>query len=349
MFNIIKQESLLNCCNNYYLGALFKCNNYLFFKTNEKILEFFNCNFKKIVSKKLCDSYITITVGEENCFYALKQDDYDYIYILNDKFIEVDRIFLNVSRNFKKIIKSISYNKNKIYILTSDLLYSVTTNGDFIKVELNQSNLENFNNKSETIYFKNLNGCCIEKNKKSKIIFSSVGFFCDKLYVSYIINNSSYVSLISKNGNIINKIYIDDNIEVNSILTVNENLEFLVTKVGKYNYLYITDYCCSKIKKIDNCNICLEPCKKDKCHVCDCKQQYCDLLESIALEEAAISHILNAEGEKIQKAVCLSNNICDLLKINESVTKTISNVNILEQILLEKLNSLKIDFKNMCK
>lgn len=33
------------------------------------------------------------------------------------------------------------------------------------------------------------------------------------------------------------------------------------------------------------------------------------LLQSIALEETAISHILNAEGEKLQKGISLSCNL----------------------------------------
>lgn len=34
-------------------------------------------------------------------------------------------------------------------------------------------------------------------------------------------------------------------------------------------------------------------------------QAITDLIESVALEETALSHILNAEGEKIQKMVAL--------------------------------------------
>lgn len=62
------------------------------------------------------------------------------------------------------------------------------------------------------------------------------------------------------------------------------------------------------------------------------------LLQSIALEEAAISHILNAEGEKIQKALSLHN--CDyknILEVNKSVQETIEKVTCLEMILKEKL------------
>lgn len=51
------------------------------------------------------------------------------------------------------------------------------------------------------------------------------------------------------------------------------------------------------------------------------------LLQSIALEETAISHILNAEGEKLQKAISLSE--CshdDLLDVNKSVEDMVDKI-----------------------
>ena len=39
------------------------------------------------------------------------------------------------------------------------------------------------------------------------------------------------------------------------------------------------------------------------------------LLQSIALEEAAIAHILNAEGEKLQKAISISCDQKDLIEV----------------------------------
>ncbi|GAV11230.1 hypothetical protein ABN764_02210 [Paenibacillaceae sp. P-4] len=58
------------------------------------------------------------------------------------------------------------------------------------------------------------------------------------------------------------------------------------------------------------------------------------LLTSIALEEIGLSHIINAEGEKIQailrdRDVCLS----EALQINESVDRMLRNV-VKNQILL---------------
>lgn len=65
------------------------------------------------------------------------------------------------------------------------------------------------------------------------------------------------------------------------------------------------------------------------------------LLQSIALEETALAHILNAEGEKLQKAICLPNAcIEDLISINNSVANTIDKVTALEHVLKDKLELL---------
>lgn len=65
-----------------------------------------------------------------------------------------------------------------------------------------------------------------------------------------------------------------------------------------------------------------------------------EIMHSIALEEAGIAHILNAEGEKIQKAVAMSDNIEDLICVNESVKRTLTQVTLLEGMLYSKLETL---------
>lgn len=63
-----------------------------------------------------------------------------------------------------------------------------------------------------------------------------------------------------------------------------------------------------------------------------------DLIESIALEETALSHILNAEGEKIQKVLAMQEvDFCRIMEANESVANMVSTVAGLETILKEKL------------
>lgn len=61
-----------------------------------------------------------------------------------------------------------------------------------------------------------------------------------------------------------------------------------------------------------------------------------DLIQSVALEQTALSHILNAEGEKIQKAVS-DPEIYDVLAINKSVVKMVKSISILETVLQSKL------------
>ncbi|HJV44325.1 MAG TPA: hypothetical protein VJ824_01220 [Bacillota bacterium] len=59
------------------------------------------------------------------------------------------------------------------------------------------------------------------------------------------------------------------------------------------------------------------------------------LLASIALEEISLSHIMNAEGEKIQKVLKMEHSsLADILKINNSVERTLRNV-IKKQMLLQ--------------
>ncbi len=67
-------------------------------------------------------------------------------------------------------------------------------------------------------------------------------------------------------------------------------------------------------------------------------QAVTDLIESIALEEVALSHILNAEGEKIQAALAMEDmDMCKLLEINDSVTAMVQAVANLELVLKDKL------------
>lgn len=89
--------------------------------------------------------------------------------------------------------------------------------------------------------------------------------------------------------------------------------------------------CCERNKKGCGC-----PCPDP----CDCTK---DLIESIALVESALAHILNAEGEKLQKAVSLACSVEELLKINRSVRSTLIHATFLEQTLFAKLETVCSD------
>lgn len=76
-----------------------------------------------------------------------------------------------------------------------------------------------------------------------------------------------------------------------------------------------------------------------------CREQAInDLIESVALEETALSHILNAEGEKLQKIIAMCNvSPHMILEANRSVKSLINSVTRLEVILQSKLDTVSCD------
>lgn len=66
-------------------------------------------------------------------------------------------------------------------------------------------------------------------------------------------------------------------------------------------------------------------------------QAITDMITSVALEQTALSHILNAEGEKIQKIVANSTGAGEMLAVNESVRSMVSAITRLEMVLHGKL------------
>ena len=70
------------------------------------------------------------------------------------------------------------------------------------------------------------------------------------------------------------------------------------------------------------------------------EQAVTDIIASVALQETALSHILNAEGEKIQKMVSLPDVTPEvLLSTNKSVESMVNAVTRLEMILQTKLSA----------
>ncbi len=68
-----------------------------------------------------------------------------------------------------------------------------------------------------------------------------------------------------------------------------------------------------------------------------------DVITSIALEEAGIKGILDAEGAKIQQAVALDLTTEELLAVNDSVNAMVTEITALEEVLLQKLTLVSVD------
>ena len=71
---------------------------------------------------------------------------------------------------------------------------------------------------------------------------------------------------------------------------------------------------------------------------CTLDQVVVDLLESIALQESALSHILCAESQKMKTALNMEElDLCKLLEVNDSATNMVHAVANLELVLKDKL------------
>jgi len=67
------------------------------------------------------------------------------------------------------------------------------------------------------------------------------------------------------------------------------------------------------------------------------EQSINSILTSIAMEEAALSHILNAEGEKIQYVLANCADVDDVIKTNESVKSLVDSISDLQLTLKSKM------------
>ncbi|MEG0806051.1 MAG: hypothetical protein RR364_02105 [Lachnospiraceae bacterium] len=66
-------------------------------------------------------------------------------------------------------------------------------------------------------------------------------------------------------------------------------------------------------------------------------QAITDIIESVALEQTAISHILNAEGEKLQAVIAKATDADQMLAVNKSVHSMVGAITRLEMVLQAKL------------
>lgn len=66
-------------------------------------------------------------------------------------------------------------------------------------------------------------------------------------------------------------------------------------------------------------------------------QAITDIITSVALEQTALGHIINAEGEKIQKIVANSQTAEEMLAVNKSVKSMLDSITRLEMVLQGKL------------
>ncbi|MDD2377414.1 MAG: hypothetical protein PHD10_01955 [Bacilli bacterium] len=334
--NVLKKIPLKNSINNQYVNCVYANNNYYFLVPSLDLVfkyDMFLDNFENYVTEK---KYISITYNKiDNLFYLIRENDINNIYVADLEFKEVGLIKLNISEKYRQNINDIYYNekKKRIYITTNDYVYSVTEDGYFIKEEYD---ITKVGTKTTTTMVKELDGSCYPITTVVPIpntYFTCCFSFGNSLWISYVREDSSYLIRLSSKGSLIESNYIDSDIKINSIISINDCINLLILSDDVYNYIYITDV--NYYNKEQQCEHIIDGIKIEQCE--DCCSNILSSIASIALE---LSNILMTEGKKLNKIVKETTNSNEILEVSNSVNKTIDKITELEQLLIDKIESV---------
>lgn len=135
-----------------------------------------------------------------------------------------------------------------------------------------------------------------------------------------------------------------DNEQIQSVLPTNYQIRdiaacsaeagvfyLLATRDYRFNYAIRCELCSAKCENISPCD--------------EYRQSLGGVISSISKIEESIAEILSAESRKIRKVLLCTDDCAEIIRINESVNKTISQVTQLEQVLCSKMNMAR-DFYN---
>ncbi len=331
--------------------------NNLYGPVKENLCDFLDNNDNSInhifidaISKyKYCSPYI------DDMYIVLKHNNVKQLFIVDKCFCIKHVVDLKIPNCYhKEEFLSICYDNSscKIYIAQKSKIFSITIDGDFINDEINDISLKKIITENSSINEISQN-CCKPNVKILKPCICSIGFSENSVLVIYEKNKSVFIAKLTKAGNLVNEQYIDDDICSTYIIDNHCSLFVIAQKNSCFNYIYTFNKSKPLCKKHKNhCEIILNSeCRVDiECPdlPCSLEGSLCEVVRSIALIENGIAKLISCESEKIKSAI--ENTVCnkDLIDINNSVSKTIMNITMLEQMLKEKLE-IAINLHDTCK
>lgn len=295
-----------NCCDFFFLE-----------QSGLKVIKWSHCLEIQVIELERKYSFICYD-ADEQCFWALAEFNSCLIYRLDLCFHEVGNIV--VCANCQQRAVSLSCTRQTVCIVFLD--YILHYNKCTQKIDC----IKNQEDCVKNICYITNNSCNAKLYFEGRKQFLGISCSCDE-HLDICIQKQ--YKAINMSANV-----CDDKCDAfRFYVLISENCS---------NELSLAEYCVhfsEKCKDFYSFN----PCDSSECGNSCNTPNHCgayEIMHSIALEEAGLAHILNAEGEKIQKAVALSNNIEQLICVNNSVKKTITQVTLLEGFLYSKLEAL---------
>ena len=242
----------------------------------------------------------------EECFWAIESTEYNRIFKLNGKLQEIDYIPFENKRCDYREMRGISYDcaKNVLVVAFNDAIFEITKTGEARSVIRNLCPYV-LNVASIAPYL----AIAVNDDKQQNILY----------YEGCKLVKTENIPLVYRIRDIVYN-------------PCKPTLMILATKHCKYPRIF----CCPSNLDVDCCHkiLCHKKCKPDVP-----PEDKCSVIESVAKMETALSHILNAEGEKLQKAVAIADSVGELLEMNQSIHKTLILASQLEHILYAKLEA----------
>ena len=306
-----------NLCERYRGMAFDGCFFYLTMPQNRRIDQFTQA-FAPAGCHEVNRAYTCLCYDStEHCFWACAEASCTCLYQLDCSLREIDRISLPSCVGACSRIMGLSFNcaNNTLLVAFPDLVVEITKSGVCGGILQDICGGTYVSVLSISPYYITVQRCA---PGQKLFIYSSAGSLVSSVCVpaEYRVEDLVYDPCCDSNAT---------------------TLRFLLLATRNFCYPRIL------VWEMATGDMTLDACNDEVCGSCCCGgggECACDLIESIALVETALSHILNAEGEKMQKAVETAGSVCQLLEIDRSVNRTILNVTQLEQILYAKLSTL---------
>lgn|GEM_PF-1896398 len=294
-----------------------------FVERNERCIYRYNQKFEHVDVIKLSRSFTGICYDHtDGCFWGFEDKSEDTLVRLDRNFREVETLRLrNYTRQGRHIV-GISHccERNILTLSYQNSIFEVSKQGDHRPVLFKEPCVDIMNHCSIAPYY----GIARREGRQQR-----VGFF-------------------DRRGHMARSVEIPCEFKVGDIV------HFPCHNHTDFDLMVLVTRPCrgQSILFFEMTGMCIHDCHSDICrrhceehcgkgereeHRGGRCQHLWELIESVAKVEASIAHILNGESEKLRKAVRMADSIDELLDINRSVNKALSNITRLEYNLQSTL------------
>lgn len=321
----IKQQALTFCHNQRPDAIAFDGSNYYFLLPGQRQALKTDRHYHTVEQFQLCRDYDRLCYDPyEQCFWATAKSCSDRIFRLSCGFLECDCLILRCqSSGMSGAITGLSYNccNDKLLVSFAQTVATVCKCTGSL----------------ESIY------------RAAGSWITGVFSLCPGTLVTKLREGVQQLVVLDSENQLLNTYTVDRSFLIRGFTVVPGEelcqpvaLQLFTLKNGCYPQMFSVPLL-EEVLGYPPCSCNLythEQCCTPVPYPCHSGDACSDVIESVALIETALSHILNAEGEKLQKVLATTDDLDKILETNREITRTIIHVTHLEHALYDKLSCI---------